>query len=388
VTAGDAVWFYLGKLLWPHPLMAIYPRWQVDASVWFSYLPALAVILVGIVLWRSRESWARPWFFALGYFLAAVIPVLGVFDNYIFCYSLVFDHFQYLASMGPLALAGAGIVWFSSFLIPRKRWLQATLGAGMLLILGISSWQRVWVYENEETLWTDTLTKNPNCWLGYNNLGEAVLQKGQVDEAIEQYQKALSINRNYDIAHNNIGTALLQKGQVDEAINQYQKALEIDPGNAKFHHNLGGVLLQKGEVDEAIGQYQKALEIDPNDANSHNNLGRAFAQKGQMNEAMTQFQETLKINPDYDIAHNNLGNVLLQGGRVDEAIAHYQKALEINPLYVEAHSNLGIAFTHKGRMDEAMAQFQEVLRLEPNNPAAQANLTKAQEMAQRGAGKK
>ena len=177
-TAGDAVWFYLGKLLWPHPLITIYPRWQIDAGQWVSYLPLLAVIIVLFILWLKRESWSRPWFFVFAYFLAALLPVLGLVDNYIFRYSLVFDHFQYLASMGPLALAGAGLARLADFVLPKRPWLQSALCAGLLLILGMVSWQRAWAYESEETLWTDTLAKNPNCWVGHNNLGNTLFKTG------------------------------------------------------------------------------------------------------------------------------------------------------------------------------------------------------------------
>ena len=83
-TAGDAVWFYLGKLLWPHPLITIYPRWQIDAGQWVSYLPLLAVIVILSILWLKRESWSRALVFAFAYFLAALLPVLGLVDNYYF----------------------------------------------------------------------------------------------------------------------------------------------------------------------------------------------------------------------------------------------------------------------------------------------------------------
>jgi hypothetical protein len=165
-TAGDAIWFYLGKLLWPHPLITIYPRWQIDPGQWVSYLPLLAVIVILSIFWLKSEPWSRACFFAFAYFIAALLPVLGLIDNPIFRYSLVFDHFQYLGSIGPLALAGTGLARFSDFIIPKKPWLQWSLGAGLLLILGMASWQRTWVYENQETLWTDTLTKNPNSWMG------------------------------------------------------------------------------------------------------------------------------------------------------------------------------------------------------------------------------
>ena len=130
VTAGSAVWFYLGKLLWPHPLVTVYPRWQPDAGQWVSYLPLLAVIVVFLILWIKRETWARPWFFAFAYFLAALLPVLGLVDHFILRYSLVFDHFQYLASMGPLALAGAGVARLADFAVPARPYLRTILAGG------------------------------------------------------------------------------------------------------------------------------------------------------------------------------------------------------------------------------------------------------------------
>ncbi|MCE0497564.1 MAG: tetratricopeptide repeat protein [Methylacidiphilales bacterium] len=352
ITAGDAVWFYLGKLLWPHPLITVYPRWEIDAGWWVSYLPLLAVLLVLFLLWLKRETWFRPWFFVFSYFLMALLPVLGLVDHDILRYSLVFDHFQYLAGMGPLALAGAGLALWVDVPLPGKRRLQSALCAGLLLVLGILSWQRAWVFESEETLWTHTLAMNPNCWEGYNNLGFADFQMGRVDEAIGQFQKALEINPNYDLAHNSLGSAFLQKGQVDEAMFQFQKAVEINPTYAEAYYNLGLALSQKGRVDEAIVQYQKALKINPNFAEARNNLGKALLQKGQVDEAITQFKRILEINPNQADAHNNLGAALFQ----------------------------------KGQMNEAIVQFQEALQLKPDLAAAQKNLAKAQAMARQAPG--
>jgi tetratricopeptide (TPR) repeat protein len=353
-TAGDAVWFYLGKLLWPHPLITIYPRWQIDAGQWVSYLPLLAAIVILAIFWLKRELWSRACFFAFAYFMAALLPVLGLIDNPIFRFSLVFDHLQYLASIGPLALAGTGLVRFSDFVIPKKPWLQSTLCAGLLLILGMASWQRIWVYQSQETLWTDTLAKNPHTWLGRCNLGVVLFQKGQVDDAIAQYQKALEINPNYVAAHYNLGNALFQKGQLDEAVAQYRKAVEINPNDAEAHINLGNALFQNEQLDEALAQFQKAIEINPNDAETHYNLGNALFQKGQL----------------------------------DEAVAQFQKALEIDPNSFATHYNLGGALFQKGQLDDAITQFQEVLRLKPDFSPAQANLAKVQALVREREGNK
>jgi tetratricopeptide (TPR) repeat protein len=353
-TAGDAVWFYLGKLLWPHPLITIYPRWQIDATQWVSYLPLLAVIVILSIFWLKRELWSRACFFAFAYFMAALLPVLGLIDNPIFRFSLVFDHFQYLASMGPLALAGTGLARFSDFIIPKKPWLQSTLCAGLLLILGLASWQRTWAYESQETLWTDTLAKNPNSWMGHCNLGVVLFQKGQVDDAVAHYRKALEINPNYVAAHYNLGNALFQNGQLDEALVQYQKAVEIGPNDAEAHINLGNALFQKEQLDEAVAQFQKALEINPNDAE----------------------------------AHYNLGNALFQNGQLDEAVAQFRKALEIDPNSFATHYNLGGTLFQKGQLDEAITQFQEVLRLKPDFRPAQDNLAKVQALVRQREGNK
>jgi len=276
-TAGDAVWFYLGKLLWPHPLITVYPRWQIDASQCFSYLPVLAVMIVLLVLWLKRETWARSWFFVFTYFMVALLPVLGLVDNPIFRYSFVFDHFQYLASMGPLALAGAALALATQ----GKPWRQGILGAGLLLIFGTSSWQRAWVFESQETLWTDTLAKNPNCLAGHNNLGIALVHEGRVDEAIVQYEKALEIVPNYANAHFNLGKALLQKGQVDKAIAQFQEGLESDPNDPVAHNFLGIALAEKGQMDGAILQFQEALRLKPGYSDAQKNLAKAQAMAGK-----------------------------------------------------------------------------------------------------------
>jgi protein O-mannosyl-transferase len=256
VTAGDAVWFYLGKVLFPHSLVLIYPRWQIDGRHWVSYLPLLGAILFLLLFWLKRQQWSRAWFFAFGYFLLALLPALGLIDNFVFEYSLVFDHFQYLASMGPLALAGAGLARLSDFPVSKNAAGQIALCSVLLLILGAASWQRTLVYKDEKALWTDTLAQNPGCWLGEVNLGSILRDEGQPDEAIRHFQKALEINPNCVVAENDLGVALSEKGQPARAIEHFQRAIKIDPNFAPARNNLGIVLLQKGQLGEAVNSPQ------------------------------------------------------------------------------------------------------------------------------------
>jgi len=373
-TSGDAIWFYLGKLIWPHPLMAIYPRWQIDGGQWISYLPLFAAVIVLFVLWLKRESSLRPCFFAFSYYLVALFPFLTLIDQSFWHFSFVEDHLQYLAGMGPLALAGAGLARLADYLAPGNSGLRSGLCAGLLLVPGMLSWQRARVFENDEILWTDTLAKNPNCEIARTNLAAIFTDKGQLDEAVALLQKVLEINPNASEAHNNLGVALVKQGKLDEAIAQYQDALKIKPNYADAHMNLGEAFLQKRLVDKAISQYEKALAIDPYSAKIHSNFGNALLQKGLLDEAMAKYQEALEINPNYADAHNNLGSVFAQKGQMDEAVAQFQRVLEINPHDADAAENLGLALLRKGRLDEAISECQKALDINPNHPAVRVSL--------------
>jgi protein O-mannosyl-transferase len=314
LIASRALWFYAGKLFWPVNLAFSYPRWSISASDPRAYGWVVATAVLGVVIWRARRWAGRSVEVAAAFFAVTLSPVLGFIMLYTFVYSFVADHYQYLACIGPIALAVAGMKIGLGRVAAGKPFLQPALCAALLLALGALTWKQCGIYANVETLWQATLRMNPNSW----------------------------------IAHNNLGTALLQTGRVDEAIIQYREALQIKPDYAEAHYNLGIALRQMGKPDEAIAQYREALQIEPDYAEAHNNLGNTLVHQGKMDEAITQFQEVLRINPGSAEAHNNLGNILLQQGRTDEAIAHYREALQIKPDSADARNNLGIALRQKG----------------------------------------
>jgi Flp pilus assembly protein TadD len=353
-TAGDAVWFYLGKLFWPHPLVTFYPLWKIDPSHVSSYFPILAVVLVLFFLWANRHSWPRPLFFAFAYFLVALLPVLGFFDNTIFSYAQVFDHFQYLAAMGPLALIGAAIFRLKDFVTAEKSWQIPALATGILLLLGITTWFQSWVYLTEESLWNYTLSWYPKSAAAHYNLGVVLVRENREDEAIAQFRTVLQDSPNNLVARNSLGKALANMGRVDEAIEQLIVALRASPNNSTILNNLGKAFLQKGRVDDAIDEFRKSVAIDSDHAEGHYSLGTGLAKKGDVDEAIAEFRKALAIDPDDAMARNNLGVELLR----------------------------------KGDPGDAIPEFVEALRLNPDDRSARANLDHAEAMAQQGAGAK
>lgn len=267
-VAGKALWFYLGKLIWPHPLVMIYPRWELnpgDALIW---LPTIAATLLTVLLWRNRNGRrGRALFFTWTYFVLTLLPVLGLLTHGFLKFSYVADHFQYLACMGPLALAGAGISLILDKMKKHSPWLAPALCSLLLLSLGTMTWRQCTIYKNENTLWTDVLKNNPNCWVGHNNLGvyKMTVEKN-FDEATSHYLKAIEIKPDCDRAYVNYGILLRETGKTNEAIAHFQKALDINPRFAEAHLHFGICYEKAGRVDEARAEFQKVLEIKPDNA--------------------------------------------------------------------------------------------------------------------------
>jgi tetratricopeptide (TPR) repeat protein len=360
VIAGKVVWFYLGKLLWPHPLIFIYPRWGIDASRPTAYLPVLALGVTFLLLWLNRRSRIAPVFFAFVYFVVSLFPVLGFFKVYFFRYSFVGDHFQYLASLGPLALAAAGITTALDRFKKGKPFLEPVFCGTLLLVLGLLTWRQCGIYADVETLWRTTLARNPNSILANNNLGVILVRKGQLDEAIALFQKALQDHPDDPETRNNLAVALakthgdyantlVQMGRDDEAMVEFRKALEFFPYFASARRSLAVILLNKGQVDEAIAQFQTIREQYPDDPMASFDLGNAYFQKGQMDEAAASYQRALKIKPDDVSALNNLGMAFFAKGMVDEAAVHFRKALALQPDFALARTNLAKALLKKER---------------------------------------
>jgi tetratricopeptide (TPR) repeat protein len=207
-----------------------------------------------------------------------------------------------------------------------------------------------------------------NLALVHDNLGIALHDKGQLDEAIAEHREALRLDKDLPGAHTNLGSALHDKGRLDEAIAAYHKAIELDPKDAMAHHNLGNALHDKGQLDEAIAEFRQSLRMNKDDAVAHNNLGNALQDKGRLEEAIAEFREAIRLKKDYALAHYNLGSALSDKGQLDEAIAAYKEATRLKPDYPEAHCNLGHVLRDKGQFAEALTHLRRGHELGAKNP--------------------
>ena len=373
LIAGRATWFYLAKLVWPADLIFIYPRWPISGALWWQYLfPAAAILLVAGA-WALRRRSRGPLAGVL-IFGGTLFPALGFVNVFPFVYSFVADHFQYLASLGIITLAAAGL---AALLARWQLWGRATgtaLCLGLLAILMGLTWRQSRSYRDLETLYQTTIQRNPACWMAHNNLGNILAARGDIDAAIGHYRTAMAIKPDYAEPPNNLGNIAADRGHLDEAIAYYRQSLASDGNYVEAHNNLGNALARHGEIDEAITHFRKALQGRPDFAAAYNNLANALASRGQFDAAIDNYRHAVDLTPEDAAAHNNFGQALVGAGQIDAAIAQYHIALSLRPVWAEAHNNLGNALAWSGKFDDAIAQYRRALEISPNNAEARRNL--------------
>jgi tetratricopeptide (TPR) repeat protein len=339
LVASRAVWFYLSKLFWPSNLTFIYPRWDIAPTQFLNYVWLLGGFVLCVAIYFLRRYVGRSVEVAAAFFVATLSPVLGFIMLYTFRYTFVADHYQYLACIGPIALACAGLANLAEAL---KNSRALILGAALAVVgmLATLTWRQAAMYGNIETLWRTTLARNPSCWMAHNNLGIVLFGKGQLDDAIEHYRTTLEMQPNYWDADYNLGSALLGKGQVDEAIFYCDKAVKMQPNDPDAQVALANALLQNRRIDDAIVHYQKAVEIRPDYFLARSGLGHALLEKGQFDGAIEHSRAALLVQPNDADCHTILAIALDEKGQSAEAIGHYEKALTISPQSVSALNNL------------------------------------------------
>lgn len=371
-NAGHAFWFYPRKLLWPNELCFVYPDWRTTPfHAWQWAWPAGAVLLI-TCLWLARRKIGRGPLAALLFYAGALLPVTGLINVYGGLFSPVGDHWVHVPGLGILVLAGTVVATLA-----EKAGRPSAPGIIAIILLPLLAWQsrrQSWQYSDKETLWAETIRRNPDAWLAHQNLGMDRVSQQRMEDAVAHFEAVLAIRPEHAEALNNLGGALSHLGRFDEAQDAYRKAIVLDVRNAPYAQvNLGNLLLTDGKTDEAIEQFRAALLLNPEYDEAHNSLGAALVRKGFINEGIEHLKEALRIHPDYAQAYNNLGSAV-QKQDAAKAVEFYREALRVDPRFIDAHNNLGETFYLQGDVPGAIAAYQKVIELDARHEKAWYNL--------------
>lgn len=306
LVVGRVPWFYLGKLLWPSPLVFVYPRWVLDPRDPTAHLYPLATMALVGLLYALRGRIGRWPLVAALYFGVTLAPASGLFDVYPFRFSFVADHFQYLASLGPLALVAAGVTQAAARAPASAARVAATVVLGTLAALTA---RQALLYRDAETLWRHTLAHNPRAWLALNNLAALRLTKGDAPEAEALLRRSLALRPDNLEARNNLGMALQRLGRPEDAMAAYRAVLAAEPAHLPARYNLALALARAGRLDEAVAELRLVVRQDPADLQAQWDLGRALALLGRHAEAVGPLRAGLPSQAGDPLAARELAHV-------------------------------------------------------------------------------
>jgi predicted O-linked N-acetylglucosamine transferase (SPINDLY family) len=207
----------------------------------------------------------------------------------------------------------------------------------------------------------------------YNICGASNAGLNNLDEAINNYKKAIALKPNYAEAYNNIGIVLIDQGKLEKSEEFLRKAIALKPNYAEAYNNIGVVLKDQGKLEESLEFLRKAIALKPNYAEAYNNIGLSFYVMGKNDLAINNLKEAIKIKSNNPEAYNNIGLAFFSKGYPLDSIECYKKAINLKPDFAEAYSNMGDALSEKGELYLAIESFKQAIKFKPRYEKAIAN---------------
>ncbi len=354
LVAGRVLWFYAGKLAWPAELIFIYPRWTIDTGDLVQWIYPAAALLIMTVLVIGHRRFGRGAATGILFFAGTLFPALGFLDVYPMQFSWVADHFQYLASMGLIALAAAAM----TMLLRHVGKASVLVAAVVLIALGARTWSQTHWYDDEHTLWQRTLALNPDAYIAHHNIGTILHDQGNHDEAIASYHRSLQLYPDHGESHNNLAKIYMERGEVQKAVDHYQRAADSIPTYAPIQMSLAIALEKAGDLPSAIEHYEQALRLNPQFvearqylAAAHITAAMASASVGQATE---HFVRAVQLRPDDLSLRYNLALSLANLGQPGLAVEHLRAALQIDPTSPQVLDLLSQIHAQRGDMAKAI----------------------------------
>jgi protein O-mannosyl-transferase len=356
---------YLGKTFWPGSFSVFYPHPGPSLPTWQAVGAFLFLLLITtLVLLRLRQS---PWL-AVGWFwfMGTLVPVIGLVQ--VGAQSIA-DRYTYFPLIGVFLMIAWEAPEVSKGLRigPRALWIASSL---VILVLAGLTWRQLGFWRNDETLFRHALSVTKNNCVAQASLAEALLRKGDLDEAYGYFQSTLRLCPKDEQSWYNLGVLQKDRGELPEAEYSFREALRLKPKYTMAWSNLCVVYLASGRVPEAIDALLEATRLAPGDASIQFNLGSVYGKAGRFAEAVDAYRKAVQLKPDYADAWNNLGIAYKNLGRISEAAAAFLRAAQIRSDDPVAWYNLGILYSKAGEFSDAAAAFREAARLGPDHAAS------------------
>jgi len=291
---------------------------------------------------KRTELFGLLWYLVVFFPMSNVIPIYAETAG-----SRLFTpiHFLYLPSIGLFLCVACALEAISQGFgrNGNRRRLRRAVSASLCLVMflfSLLSLNRNFTWKDELTFYQYVVKMHPGNHRMLVNLGNVYLERGQVDAAVTELERAVLYAPDRAAYRNSLALAYKAKGWFDKAAQQFREGLRLDPNSGMMYINLASMCRENGRIREAIAFARKALELSPDSAAARVTLGLAYQDAGNLKEAEEQFKTALEVDPGCSDAHNSLGVLYAVQERYDLARQEWEQALRISPDMVEAYDNL------------------------------------------------
>jgi tetratricopeptide (TPR) repeat protein len=326
--------FYLGKILFPVHLSAVYsfPMLSPDGlPVWYIAAPIILVILfAGIIIAGKRF---RPLLFGAAWYCIPLLLVIQIipYNNA----SLVADRYAYIASIGIIVAVVSAVKYMIERYAQRDHFISAAAGSFLViavLLLSAGTAQRVAIWKDSYRLFTDVIEKDPNIWLAYGNRAIARILNGDFPNAITDVNTAIALNPQKRSLYSVRGSAYNSMEEYAKAVSDFDSVTFSRKVKHQDYFNKATALYHLGRIDSALHYLRRARMKDSTFARAYLNLGYiTLKELNDPSAALRYFDTTAQYdatNWETFYFRATAQNAL---GAYDKAVADMSEAMVRNP---------------------------------------------------------
>lgn len=355
ITAIHGYVFYLVKMFLPLQLSTYYPypvNFNVEWPIAYKIAPLVLGVLLALLGLKFRQN--RMIVGAALWYLGILLPVSQIISvgN-----AMAADRYFYLSCIGPFFILG---YWVQSRM---EKPAARSIGMVLLCLLGIVvafyARQRVQVWKNSITLFTDVIEHYPASAVAYHGLGEAYNSKGMYQEALSQFELALKYRPGYPDVLYNIAVVYDKLNQSDKSIPFYYDALKNKPGYVEAMYNLANAYYTIRKFDSSLFWFESALVKKPDHVGALNNMANIYFDLQDFDKALEILKRTLEVNPNQEEALYNIGSIYFQRGEAAEAAGWFEKCIQLNGALPDNYRMAGLAWVNAGNLDKGIPYLQK-----------------------------
>lgn len=349
---------YVVKFLWPYKLSSFYPYPSTPFPIVYKLAPIFCVSFFALVLATLKKS--KQWLLGVTFFTISIVLILQIITV---GSAIVADRYTYLAYIGLAFILACGVELLKKN--ARRLYYKTAIGIVVLisLTLGWMTHERVQVWQNGETLWSDVINKFPQVAGAWGGRGVYYRQQKTYELAVRDFNQAIALDPNEAMFYSNRGNIFFDLQQNEQALKDYNSCLILDSEDKDALANRGAIYGRRQQWDLALKDLTKAIELDPNFFNAYMNRAVIYGQTNRREQAISDYQTCLTLDPGNHEILNAMAIEFQYLGNFQASIPYLTKAIKLAPSFGLYYKNRGISYQRLDKKVEALRDFNQAKAL-------------------------